>query len=124
MYVHIYVSPRCSIVCSAFVLVARVFAVERDFSSCSEQGLLCCSAQASLCGGFSCCRAWALECGLGSCGGLRCSVAAGRFPGQGLNCVPCSDRWILSHCTTREVLIGRYFLILYGPSFNFLDNVL
>ena len=32
------------------------------FSSCSEQGLttLCCSAQASYCGGFSCCRARAL----------------------------------------------------------------
>ena len=46
------------------------------FSSCGERGLLCCSAQASHCSGFSCCRAWALGTrasvvvahGLSSCG--------------------------------------------------------
>ena len=32
----------------------------RAFSSCSEQGLLCCGARASHCGGFSCCGARAL----------------------------------------------------------------
>ena len=31
----------------------------KAFSSCSEQELLCCSAQASHCGGFSCYRAQA-----------------------------------------------------------------
>ena len=30
------------------------------FSSCGEQGLLCCSAHAPHCSGFSCCRVWAL----------------------------------------------------------------
>ena len=47
------------------------------FSSCSEWGgvTLCCGAQASHCGGFSCCGAWALgmrtsvvvACGVSSC---------------------------------------------------------
>ena len=59
----------------------------RAFSSCGEQGLLCCGAWASHCGGFSPCGAralgtrasvvvarglsscgsWALECRLSSC---------------------------------------------------------
>ena len=30
------------------------------FSSCGEQGLLCCGAWASHCSSFSCCNAWAL----------------------------------------------------------------
>ena len=35
------------------------------FSSCGEQRLLSsCRALVSYCGGFSCCKAWALECGL------------------------------------------------------------
>ena len=37
-------------------------------SSCGEQGLLCCGAQASHCSGFSCCRAQAIECRLSNCG--------------------------------------------------------
>ena len=42
----------------------------QPFSSCGEQGLLCCSARASHCSGFSCCRAQAL--------GMRASVVAAR----------------------------------------------
>ena len=56
------------------------------FSSCGEQGLLLtCSAQASLCGGFSCCGAWAL----GHVGsvvvvrGRSCPAASGSFLDQG-----------------------------------------
>ena len=73
---------------------------------------LCCGAQASHCGGFSCCGAWALGAqasvvvarGLSSCGswalerssvvavhGLSCSVASGIFPDQGSN--PCPLHW-------------------------------
>ena len=40
------------------------------FSSCGEQGLLCCSARASHCGGFSCCGARAV--------GTRASVVVAR----------------------------------------------
>ena len=68
----------------------------RAFSSCSEQGRLSsCSVQASHCSGFSCCRAWALECNglqqlqyMGSlvvaCG-LHCLEACGILvPGPGI----------------------------------------
>ena len=40
------------------------------FFSCGEQGLLCCGARASHCGGFSCCGARAL--------GAQASVAVAR----------------------------------------------
>ena len=78
-----------------------------------------CGARASHCGGFPCCGARALgarasvvvACGLQSTGSvvvahwLSCSAACGVFPDQGSNPCPCTDRQILNHCTTREVLI-------------------
>ena len=54
-----------------FLAVLGLRCCARAFSSCGEQGAtLCCSAQASHCGGFSCCRAWAL--------GTRASVVVTR----------------------------------------------
>ena len=71
----------------------------------------CWGARASLCGGFSCCRAWALsvgasvvsarglsgcssqalESGLSTCHGLSCSEVCEIFPDKGLN--PCPLHW-------------------------------
>ena len=42
-----------------FLVVVGLNCYVKAFSSCSEQELLCCSAQASHCGGFSCYRAQA-----------------------------------------------------------------
>ena len=57
----------------------------------------------SKCAGFISCGSRALECRLSSCGTpVSCSVACGIFPYQGSNPVPCTGRWILNHCTTRE----------------------
>ena len=61
----------------------------KAFSSCSEQELLCCSAQASHCGGFSCYRAQASHCGGFSCyraqasGTWASGVAARRLSSYG-----------------------------------------
>ena len=62
-----------------FILFLAVLSLRcwaQAFSGCGEQGLLCCGARASHCGGFSCCREQALgaqasvvvACGLSSCG--------------------------------------------------------
>lgn len=73
----------CSIVCSAFVLVARVFAVERDFSSCREQGLLPAAVRRLLCVVAS----PAAERGLSSVGlvavGSSLLCGSWTFPGPG-----------------------------------------
>ena len=54
---------------------------------------LCCSAQASHCGGFSCCRVWALGAWASVVVAHRisCSVACGIFPDQDSN--PCPLHW-------------------------------
>ena len=40
--------------------------------------------------------------------GLSCSVACGIFLYQGWNICPLDPRWILIHCTTREVLESAF----------------
>ena len=63
----------------------------RALSSCSERGAtLCCGAQASHGGGFSCCGSRALERvdSVVVAHGLSCSAACGIFPDQGLNLGP------------------------------------
>ena len=40
--------------------------------------------------------------------GLSCSVACGIFLYQGWNIFPLDPRWILIHCTTREVLESAF----------------
>ena len=106
-----------------------------------------CGARASQCSGFSCCGARALgarglqqlhqassvavarglsshgtralEHRLSSCG-ARAWLLCGIFPDQGLNCVPCIDRWILNHCATREVPSPHFFSpSILLPSHNF-----
>ena len=80
------------------------------FSSCNEWGLLSgCSAQASLCGGFSC-GAWApdTQASVVVALGLSCSMACGIFPDQGSN--PHLLHWqvdlqVDSHWATREALL-------------------
>ena len=82
-----------------------------------------CSARASHCGGFSCCGAWAL--------GFRiCSTQAQllwplgsvalrhveSFQTRDWTCVPCIDRWIPIHWTTREV--PRLFLLKSDSLFS------
>ena len=55
-----------------FLAVLGLRCCARAFSSCGERGLLCCSARASNCSGFSCCRAQAL--------GTQASVVVARGP--------------------------------------------
>ena len=77
----------------------------RAFSRCGEWGAtLRCGARASHCGGFSCCKARALSAraSVVVAHGLRCSVACGIFPDQGLNLCPLHWQAILNHCATRE----------------------
>ena len=85
---------------------------------------LCCGAQASHCGGFSCCGARALERRLSSYGTLtqQLWLAGSRVQAQQLwrtglvalrhvgssrtrarTCVPCIGRQFLKQCATREV---------------------
>ena len=112
---------------------------------------LCCGAWASYCSGFSCCGARALgaqasvvaACGLSSCGsralerrlssrwltGLAAPRHVGSSQTRDRTHVPCIGRWILNHCTTREVplclistvqqsdsVIHVYILFHYGLS--------
>ena len=52
-----------------FLTVVGLCCCARGLSNCGKWVLpSSCSAGASHCGGFSCCRAQALECGLSSCG--------------------------------------------------------
>ena len=74
-----------------------------------------CGARASHCGGFSCCGARALGCtGFSSCGtqaqqlwhmGLVAPWHVESSWTRDRTCVLCVGRWIINHCTTREVLI-------------------
>ena len=77
------------------------------FSSCDEQGLLSsCSAWASHCGGFSCCGARALGHAVVSGCGTWAQLPRGIWDlaRPGIEpCIPGIGRWILLHCTTREV---------------------
>ena len=86
----------------------------RVFSNCGEQRLLPSdNAQASHCGGFS-----FAQHGLYSMGSvvwgqrLHCYVVYGISLDQGLNLVPCIWQ-ILTHCTTKEVLISFYMDIFF-----------
>ena len=63
--------------------------------------------------GFSSCGSCALERRLSS---LRTGLVAlphvGSSRTRARTCVPCFDRWILNHCTTREVPVFIYFFFL------------
>ena len=97
MFFNIYIFLKCVYLfifgCAGSSLLLELV------SSCEEWGLL------SICGGFSCCRAWApghvgsvvVASGLQSTGTVvevhrfTCSVAYSFFPDQGLN--PCLLHW-------------------------------
>ena len=66
---------------------------------------LCCGAQASQCGGFSCCRAGALgaRASVVVAHELSCSRHVGSSQTKARTRVPCIGRQILNHCATREV---------------------
>ena len=79
------------------------------------------SVQASLCSGFSCCRAWAVECGLSMCGPRAevLHVACGISWTRNQTHVPCIGRQILQHWTSRKVPLisqSRSALHLLNPS--------
>ena len=85
-------------------------------SNCSKQGLLFILAHWLLTAdGFSCCRAWALECGLSMCHmDLVALQLVGYFWARNRTLVPCFGRWVLNHWTTREILkfVNMTFLCL------------
>ena len=86
-----------------FMAVLGLHCCAWAFSSCGEQGLLFvvrCGARASHCSGFSCCRPPAQHVGFSSCG-----THVGSSRTRARTRVPCIGRWILNHCTTREVPI-------------------
>ena len=108
--------------CIYLVLAVLGLHCVQTFSSCSEQGLLFVAVQgllivvASHCG----CRARALEHGLSSCiAGFSRPTACGIFLDSifhgfdGIH-VPCIDRWILNHWTTREAPICSSGSIFHG----------
>ena len=95
-----------------FLAVPGLCRCAQIFSSCGEEGLFSsCHAQASHCGGFFFCRAWALGCSLQQlqltgpvvvAPRLICPTARGIFLTGDQTCVPCTDRQILNHWTTRD----------------------
>ena len=92
-----------------FLAVLGFCCCAQAFFSCGEWGLLSSrDVQASHCGHFFCCRAWALECGLSSCGTLVSVVITSQHVESSRikdgTCVLCIGRQILNHWTTREVL--------------------
>ena len=92
-----------------FLAVLGFCCCAQAFFSCGEWGLLSSrDVQASHCGHFFCCRAWALECGLSSCGTLVSVVITSQHVESSQikdgTCVLCIGRQILNHWTTREVL--------------------
>ena len=112
-YLFIYLLLHWVLVAACGLSLA---AVSWDYSCCVEQAshcgdFSCCEAQALgawasvvVAHGLSSCGSWSLERRLSSCGTqASCSVACGIFPDQGSNRVPCINRWIFNHCTTREV---------------------
>ena len=99
-----------------FLEVLGLCCCSHAFPGCSDWGLLFCwGTQASHYGGISRSRPQAGGCSgraqwsppSGSAvvaHGLSCSAACGILPAQGSNPGPCTCRWILIHCTAREVL--------------------
>ena len=74
-----------------FLLALGFHCCQWAFSTCDMWGLLCCGAQASHCGEFSCWGTQSLELeGFSSCGAhrLSCSMVCEIFPDQGLNLCP------------------------------------
>ena len=69
-----------------FLAVLGFCCCAQAFFSCGEWGLLSSrDVQASHCGHFFCCRAWALECGLSSCGTWAYSLPSmWDLPGPGI----------------------------------------
>ena len=96
------------------------------FSSCGEQGrLFSCSTQASYCGGFTrgaqalgpegfcSCGLWAQQLWLAdSSTGLAAPQHVGSSQTRDQTCAPCIGRWILVHCTSREVHLPSSLLLL------------
>ena len=73
-----------------FIVVLRLLIAVS--SLVEEHGFWGIQASVVVARGLSSCSSWALECRLSSCGhGLRCSMASGIFPNQGLN--PCLLHW-------------------------------
>ena len=88
--------------CWVFVATCRLslVAVSRCYSSYR--------ARSSLCNGFSCCRAQALECAWASVDVVNrfsCPVAYGVFQTREWTHVPHTGRQVLNQWTTREVLV-------------------
>ena len=94
-----------------FLAVLGLHYCVRAFSNCGDRELLF----VEVCGLLTAVASLVVEHGLQAHGlqqlwragsvvvvhGLSCSKACGIFLDQGLN--PCTGRWILNHCTTREV---------------------
>ena len=81
------------------------------FSCCKRELPSSCGARASYCGGFSCCGAWALGAWAQCLWQVGTSLVYPFSPqmvesSQSRDRTPilCTDRWILNHCTTREIL--------------------
>ena len=85
------------------------------FSSCRVETPLHCGTRASHCHGFSCCRAKALEHRLSGCG--RTDLVAPQNMKSSWTrdrtYVPCIGRWMLIHCTTREVRLAHFQIGLW-----------
>ena len=97
-------------------------AAHRLFSTCGEQGLLCCGLRASHCGGFSCPQAWVLGArpsvvaarGLSSCGaGASLLHSVWDLPGSGIK--PVSRALAGGFLTTAPPgkSLGSKFLLLF-----------
>ena len=127
------VGQKCMILVSLFFGCVGSSLLHAGFLQLWRAGAtLCCSAQSSHCGGFSCCGAralgvwasvvaacglsswgtWVLECsGFSSCGtwaqqlwhtGLVALQHVRSSQTRDRTHVPCLGRWILNHCTTGE----------------------
>ena len=118
-----------------FLVVVGLNCCVKAFSSCSEQELLSCRAQASCGGGFSCYRAQAS--GTWASGAVACRLSSYdsraleyKLSGCGAWAEVLRDMWnlprpgskpmclggqILTHCTTREVLSPSAFHATGGP---------
>ena len=85
-----------------FLAVLGLCCDVQAFSSCGEWGILCCEAQASHCGGFSCFRAW------GSRSVTSVVVA------QGLSCILAFRIFLEQGSNPFPILADRFFTT--GPS--------
>ena len=88
VFLMLVILSACGLV--SFFWLRWVFIAACGFSPLAEsRGSSFCMVQASHCGGFSCFRAQALECGpIIVVHGLSCSTARGIFPDQGSNLYP------------------------------------